>query len=45
MARKTKLNVEEDVDVADMSNKQLKERLTALGINTGPIVGQLLPCH
>merc|ERR1712123_387479 len=29
---------EEDVDVADMSNKQLKERLTALGINTGPIV-------
>merc|ERR1711892_209766 len=32
------MSAQEDVDVADMSNKQLKERLTALGINTGPIV-------
>ena len=40
MARKTKVNVEED-DVANMTHKELKERLTSLGINVGPIVGEL----
>ena len=37
--RKSKLKIEETEDVTKLSNKELKEKLTSLGITTGPIVG------
>jgi len=36
--RKSKLKIEETEDVTKLSNKELKEKLTSLGITTGPIV-------
>ena len=38
--RKSKLKIEETEDVTKLSNKELKEKLTSLGITTGPIVGK-----
>ena len=37
--RRSKLKIEETEDVTKLSNKELKEKLTSLGITTGPIVG------
>ena len=37
--RKSKLKIEETEDVTKLSNKELKEKLSSLGITTGPIVG------
>lgn len=39
--RKSKLKIEETEDVTKLSNKELKEKLTSLGITTGPIVGTI----
>ena len=39
MPKKTKSKIEED-EVTNMTNKELKEKLSSMGINTGPIVGK-----
>ena len=40
MPRKAKTKVEED-EVEQLSNKELKEKLSSMGINVGPIVGMI----
>lgn len=40
MPRKAKTKVEED-EVEQLSNKELKEKLSSMGINVGPIVGRI----
>ena len=40
MPRKSKTKVEED-EVEQLSNKELKEKLSSMGINVGPIVGMI----